>query len=422
MATSARPDAVEGLFPRTVAVGRRFGVIVVVDGDVHTEVATFRTDGEYRDGRRPESVRFTGVDEDARRRDFTINGLFEDPTTGRLRDVVGGRDDLDARLVRAIGDPDARFAEDRLRMLRAIRFAAVLDFTVEGRTWEALCRGAEHVSVVSKERIAAELVRILTSGRSERGLDLLERSGLLDVIAPELTAMRGVEQPPEFHPEGDVWRHTLLLMRTIDALPERPLSLAFAALLHDVGKPPTYREADRIRFDGHAAVGARMTQELLERLRQPRALIEEVTELVAQHMTFIDIRKRREAKLRRFLTGELAEKHLALHRADCLAAYRDLDTWQWCRERRETFLAEPPLPPRLLSGHDLIAAGYHPGPGIGAVLAAVEDRRLERGLTTREQALAWALEHMPPTSVGTPAGGGSSTPDAGKPEEREEGA
>lgn len=411
VATSAEPDTVERLFPQSFPKGKAFGVIGVIDaaGPV-TEVATFRSDDAYVDGRRPTGVRFSTAEVDAQRRDFTVNGLFMDPDTRQVVDHVGGLADLDARVLRAIGEPLERFREDKLRMLRAVRFATTGPFEIEPRTWEALCAMAGEIRVVSAERIREELSRILTSGRSAHGFRLLHASGLLRAVLPEVAALEGVEQPPQFHPEGDCWVHTLLTLEHFDRSPPHRLEMGLAALLHDVGKPPTYRVADRIRFDGHDRVGAGMTEEILRRLRYPNELTQRVVDLVARHMAFTQIREWREAKLRRFLTDERAGEHLELHRIDCLAAHGKLDTLAWCREQRARFLAEPPKPPRLLSGDDLIAAGYAPGPGIGKVLASVDDLRLEGRLTSREEAIAWALSHLPPPAGDAPPGPSAAPP------------
>jgi poly(A) polymerase len=399
VATSAEPDEVERLFPRSVPVGKAFGVIRVLDDrteGVVTEVATFRSDDAYIDGRRPTGVRFTTAREDAERRDFTVNGLFADPETGALIDHVGGQADLDARILRAIGEPRARFREDKLRMLRAVRFAATGPFEIHADTWAALCEMAPEITVVSQERIREELSRIVTSGRSAHGFRLLHETGLLRAILPEIAATEGVAQPPEFHPEGDVWVHTLLALEHFDRTPPNRLELGLAALLHDVGKPPTFRVAERIRFDGHDRVGAEMTETILRRLKYPNDLIDEVRELVARHMAFVQIREWREAKLRRFLSDPLVDTHLELHRIDCLAAHGDLSIHRWCGEQRARIAAEPPRVPRLITGDDLIGVGYRPGPGIGKVLAAVDDERLEGRLTSREEAIAWAQSRFPP--------------------------
>ena len=403
VATSADPDTVERVFPRSIPVGKAFGVVRVLgDGDAAdgsdtvTEVATFRSDDAYIDGRRPTGVTFTTARIDAERRDFTVNGLFMDPDTREVIDYVGGRADLDARRLRAIGEPRARFEEDKLRMLRAVRFAATGPFEIDPPTWYALVEMAPQITVVSQERVQAELSRILTSGRSAHGLRLLRASGLLRVILPEIAALEGVAQPPEFHPEGDVWVHTLLAMEHFDRTPPHTLPMALAVLFHDVGKPATYTVTDRIRFNGHDQVGAGMADEILRRLKYSNEVIDEVVDLVARHMAFVQIKDWREAKLRRFLGAPRIDRHLELHRIDCRAAHGNLTTHGWCREQIERFRQEPPRAPRLISGEDLLAAGYVQGPAIGKVLASVDDERLEGRLTTREEAIAWAVRRMPP--------------------------
>jgi poly(A) polymerase len=395
VSTSALPDTVMSLFPHTVPVGAQFGVVIVVLDGRPVEVATFRSDEAYVDGRRPTGVRFTGAREDAERRDFTMNGLFMDPFSGEIRDYVGGRADLDARVVRAIGDPAARFREDKLRLLRAVRFATTVPAAIEPATWDAVRAMAPAINEVSWERIRVEVAKILVSGRSAEGFRLLRASGLLAQILPEIEAMSGVEQPPEFHPEGDVLVHTLLALEHFDRLPVRTEAFGLAVLLHDVGKPRTFERADRIRFNGHDRVGAAMAGDILRRLRFPNATIDEVVELVARHMAFVQIREWREAKLRRFLGSPLAESHLALHRIDCLAAHGMLDTHRWCSDRRRAFADEPPRPPRLLTGDDLVGLGYPPGPLVGKVLASVDDERLEGRLSSREEALAWVAREFP---------------------------
>jgi poly(A) polymerase len=400
VATSARPETVMTLFDRTVPVGAQFGVVIALVEDIPVEVATFRSDDAYVDGRRPTGVTFTTAREDAERRDFTMNGLFMDPFTGEILDFVGGRADLGARVIRAIGDPRARFREDKLRLLRAVRFATTVPAEVDPATWDAVREMAPEITAVSWERIRVEITKILVSGRAAHGFRMLRAAGLLAPILPEIEAMAGVEQPPEFHPEGDVLVHTWLALEHFDALPERPAELGLAVLLHDVGKPRTFERLDRIRFNGHDRVGAEMTRDILGRMRYPNAVIDEVEELVARHMSFVQIRETREAKVRRFLGSPLAERHLALHRVDCLAAHGKLDTYRWCLDKRREFAEEPPKPPRLLSGDDLIALGYRKGPAIGKLLAAVDDERLEGRLTTREDALRWLASEFPPPDGG----------------------
>lgn len=397
VATSARPELVQGLFPHTVPVGVQFGVVIVVTGGIPVEVATFRSDEAYVDGRRPTGVRYTSAREDAERRDFTMNGLFMDPVTGEVLDFVGGRADLDARVLRAIGDPRARFREDRLRLLRAVRFATTVPATIEPATWAAVCEMSPAITEVSWERIHAEITKILVSGRSASGFRLLRRSGLLQAVLPEIEALAGVEQPPEYHPEGDVLVHTLLALEHFDALPERPAPLGLGVLLHDVGKPATFVRAERIRFDGHDRVGAAMAHDILKRLRCTNDTIDEVVDLVGRHMAFVQIREWREAKLRKFLAGPRIERHLALHRIDCLACHGMLGTYEWCRDRKRQYDAEPPRPPRLVTGDDVLALGYPAGPVIGKLLAAVDDERLEGRLTTKEEAIAWLAREFPPS-------------------------
>lgn len=392
VATGARPDEVAGLFERAVMVGAEYGVVMVPLGPHHYEVATFRTEGSYLDGRHPSRVEFAGVEADVRRRDFTINGLLYDPAAEQTIDYVGGRDDIAARLIRTIGPPDGRFAEDRLRMLRAVRLAAELDFEIERQTFDAIRAQAAGISTVSAERIRDELLRLLGAPARARGVRLLERSALLEAVLPEVGAMRGVEQPPEFHPEGDVFTHTVLALEHLRG--PSPV-LALAALLHDVGKPPTMVRADRIRFNNHDEVGARMAEEICRRLRCSGDETERVTSLVRGHLRVKDLPKMREAKATRFLLREDADDHLELHRADCLASHGDLSVWEWARERKRALLSAGPPPPRLVTGDDLIALGYRPGPAFATILEAVEDAQLEGTVRTRDEALALVRNSFP---------------------------
>jgi putative nucleotidyltransferase with HDIG domain len=386
VATDARPDRVSELFERTEQVGAHFGVVLVRDGASQVEVATFRSDASYSDGRRPDRVRFeAGPREDALRRDFTINALLLDPETGEVLDFTGGREDLGLRTIRAIGDPAARFQEDHLRLVRAVRFAARLGFAIEPATMAALQRLHHLIATVSAERIRDELSRILTEGGARRGLELLDETGLLIDILPEVAAMKGVAQPPEFHPEGDVWTHTLLLL---EKLRNPTLTLAMGALLHDVGKPPTFRVAERIRFDGHPAEGVRLAHDILTRLRfsnEETALIEA---LIANHMRFKDAGDMRESTLKRFLRTPEFGEHLELHRIDCLSSNGRLDTYKLVLTRLGELGHEDLAPRPLVTGQDLIAAGYQPGPVFGKMLAAVEDAQLEARVRSAEEALA----------------------------------
>jgi poly(A) polymerase len=387
VATDARPERVVEMFPGALLVGAHFGVVLVREGGAEVEVATFRSDHSYGDGRHPLSVEFeTDPRQDVIRRDFTVNGLLLDPATGQVLDHVGGRADLEARLIRAIGDPLRRFAEDHLRMLRAVRFAARLGFEIEPRTFEAIRVLRGRIRAISAERVRDELVRILVEGGARRGFELLDSSGLLVEILPEVAAMKGVEQPPEFHPEGDVWVHTLLML---EQMKNPTVTLAAAVLLHDVGKPPTFRVADRIRFDGHAEAGAEMACEILRRLRFSHDDIRQVEALVRNHLRFKDVRNMRESTLKRFLRLDRFEEHLELHRLDCLASHGYLDNYDFVREKLALTPPEVLAPPRLITGEDLIARGYSPGPAFGRILRAVEDAQLEGKLASREDALAY---------------------------------
>jgi poly(A) polymerase len=398
VSTDARPEDLARYFPGSQLVGAHFGVVLVRrDATAEVEVATFRSEGLYSDGRRPDAVHFeTDPALDARRRDFTINGLLEDPLSGEILDSVGGQADLHAKILRAIGHPERRFEEDHLRLLRAVRFAARLGFSIEPQTLQAIRRLAARVSTVSAERIRDELVRILTEGPPRRGLELLDSTGLLVHILPQVKAFQGVAQPPEFHPEGDVWTHVLLMLDRMRA-PSR--SLALGVLLHDIGKPATFRVADRIRFDGHAEIGAAMTKELLSNLRFSSDEVEQVTSLVANHMRFKDVRQMRLSTLKRFLQLPHFEEHLELHRLDCLASNGRTDSYDFVREQLAALREEELRPARLITGQDLIDAGYAPGPSFAEALAAVETAQLEGEIQTREQALAIARSVLNPAAA-----------------------
>jgi len=394
VATDARPDYVVSLFPGARLVGAHFGVVIVRSDSAEVEVATFRSDHSYRDGRRPEAVDFeTDPRQDVLRRDFTINGLLLDPETNHVLDFVGGREDLKAGLVRAIGDPEVRFGEDHLRMLRAIRFAARFGFEIEPETFAAIRRLHPKIAVISAERTRDELVRILTEGGARRGFELLDASGLLAVLLPEISAMKGVAQPPEFHPEGDVWIHTMMMLEGL----RRPTeTLALGVLLHDVGKPPTFRIADRIRFDEHPEVGARMAVDILTRLRFPGGTIRQVEALVANHLRFKDVHRMRESTLKRFIRKDRFEEHLELHRLDCAMSHRMLDNYEFTKRRFEEAPVEVLKPKPLVTGDDLIAAGYVPGPSFGVMLRAVEDAQLEGTLETKEGGLTLVRARFAP--------------------------
>ena len=387
--TDARPEAVQKIFPRTYAVGAHFGVIIVLENGFQFEVATFRSDDAYIDGRHPSAVRFSSPEEDAKRRDFTINGMFYDPVAEEVIDFVGGRSDVAAKLVRAIGDPAQRFAEDRLRMLRAVRFATALDYKIDSQTWDALLASAPSINQISAERIRDELVRIFISPNRVRGWDLLDSSGLMRAILPELEAMKGVLQPEQFHPEGDVFEHTRLMLQFLPETVSVPL--VFAVLLHDVAKPvtATVDKTGRIRFNEHDRIGAEMSEAIMRRLRFSGAEIEATVEMVRQHMVFKDVPKMRVAKLKRFMARPTFDDELELHRVDCESSHRMLDNYEFLLRKREEFANEPIIPPPLLRGDDLIALGLKPGPKFGEILEAVETRQLEGTLRTREEALEW---------------------------------
>jgi poly(A) polymerase len=410
VATNATPRQVMTIFPETYAVGAQFGVVLVPAPDSGSapdceaeggsksacvEVATFRSDIGYSDGRHPDEVRFSNDPrEDVARRDFTINGMLLDPVSGEVFDYVGGRKDLEAGIIRTIGNPQHRFTEDKLRMLRAVRFAARFEYTIEPATFAAMQALADQITVVSRERVRDELTRMLTEGHASRAFLMLDESGLLQFVLPEISAMHGVEQPPEFHPEGDVFVHTLLLL---DNLPQPcPPTLGWGALLHDVGKPATFRIApDRIRFDGHVDVGVKIAQAICRRLRFSNDDTEQILALVDNHMRFGDAMKMKESTLKKFMRLRDFDEHMALHRADCLASHRNLTTYEFIRQRRAEIPPEKMRPAPLVNGKDLIAAGHVPGPKFKEILSAVEDAQLEGRLPSRDAALEFVRREFP---------------------------
>lgn len=390
IATSATPAQVLRLFPGSNEVGAHFGVVIAKAGGHPVEIATFRTDGSYRDGRRPDSVAFSTPLEDARRRDFTINGLFEDPATGTIIDHVGGRADLAAGVLRAIGDPAARFAEDSLRLLRAVRFAVTLGFSIEPATWHAMVDHADGLARIAPERIREEFSRILTLPGRARGLELLVDSGLIRHFLPEVLPLIGCDQPPEWHPEGDVYTHTRLMLGMLPA--DAPLDLCLAVLLHDIAKPPTRRvdpDTGRIRFNGHDALGADMARTILNRLRYPNDTIDAVTSMVARHMQFMNVRQMRVATLKRFMAAPTFPLELELHRVDCASSNGCLDNLDFVLARRAEFGSAPIIPPPLVTGRDLIGLGLSPGPRFKELLEAAQTEQLEGRLADRDAALAW---------------------------------
>jgi poly(A) polymerase len=445
VATDATPSQVMEIFPEAYAVGAQFGVVLVPEvsegeqqGPVRlpryprslragshggfaqvpndmpaeraesaeppaaepsrrglVEVATFRSDIGYSDGRHPDQVQFScDPRQDVARRDFSINGMLLDPVSGEVLDFVGGRKDLEAKVVRAIGDPERRFAEDKLRMLRAVRFAARFEYAIEPATLSAIKHLAEQIHVVSRERVRDELTRMLTEGHARRAFLLLDESGLLQNVLPEIAAMKGIEQPAEFHPEGDVFVHTLAALENLP-LP-CPATLAWGVLLHDVGKPPTFRVApDRIRFDNHVEVGVKMAEEICRRLRFSNGDTAQILALVENHMRFGHVSRMKESTLKRFMRLPAFDEHLALHRADCLASHRNLSTYEFLQQKRTELPPAEMRPSPLVTGDDLIAAGHRPGPKFREILDAVEDAQLEGRLGSRDEALAFVQREFP---------------------------
>ena len=393
ISTDATPEQVARLFPESLTVGAQFGVVMVPRAEGNVEVATFRSDGRYTDGRHPDGVRYAKTpQQDVLRRDFTINGLLYDPVKEQVLDYVGGQADIHARRVRAIGDPFERFSEDRLRMLRAVRFAVRLKFSLEAAAVEAIRKQAAEIRLVSAERVRDEILKILTEGRARQGFELLDATGLLREVLPEIKRMQGVAQPPEFHPEGDVWVHTMMML---EGLRSPTPTLALGVLLHDVGKPPTFSIRERIRFDNHAEVGAKMAEEILSRLRLSAHDTERVVELVRHHLRFMDFPRMRRSTQLRFLRLPGFDEHLELHRLDCRASHGDLSTYEMAKRLREETPAEVIRPAPLLRGGDLIVQGYSPGPIFKEILQAVEDAQLEGRVHTSAEALSMVLERFP---------------------------
>jgi poly(A) polymerase len=406
--TDATPNEVMRIFPETYAVGAQFGVVLVpipegIEREIvppehpHAiEVATFRSDGIYSDGRHPDRVQYSKAPaEDVQRRDFTINGLLMDPLDDdRVLDFVGGRADLAAGIIRAIGDPERRFLEDKLRMLRAVRFSARFNYSIDPPTFTAIRKFASKIHQVSHERVRDEMTKMLTEGHARQAFELLDSTGLLKEVLPEIDRMHGVEQPPQYHPEGDVWIHTLMLLERLPANCSR--TLAWGALLHDVGKPPTFRVApDRIRFDGHVEVGVRMTHEICRRLNFSNDDTEQIEALVANHMRFTDVERMKDSTMKRFLRLPKFEEHMELHRIDCLSSHGDLSLYNMVSEKVRNTPPEEIRPELLITGQDLIGLGYAPGPRFKEILSAVEDAQLEGKLQSREDALVLVQNEFP---------------------------
>jgi poly(A) polymerase len=392
IATDARPNEVMALFEKTVPVGAQFGVVLVVIDDIPFQVATFRADGRYIDGRHPENVRLSAsAEEDALRRDFTINGLMFDPIAEKLYDYVNGKKDIQNRIIRCIGEPRERFTEDKLRLMRAVRFSARFGYQIEERTYDAIKELAPTILEVSYERIQMELVKIFTGKNAGTGLQLLHDTGLLRQVLPEVSAMVGIPQPRKFHPEGDVFTHTKL---ALDNLQNPSPVLAFAALLHDVGKPKTITITDRIRFYGHNKVGAEIADKICARLRFSNDERERIVACVENHMTFMNAQKMKRSSLKRLFQRETFWDELELHKADCLASHRDLENWEFCLRRFEEYGAEEIKPEPLINGDDLINLGYKPGPIFKEILSAVEEAQLDNQIRTKEEALKFVMENF----------------------------
>ncbi|MFT5905207.1 MAG: putative nucleotidyltransferase with HDIG domain [Cryomorphaceae bacterium] len=404
IATSATPEQVQGIFPNADSIGAHFGVMLVKvnvkgqDKRESFEVATFRTDGSYHDGRRPESVEYSSPEEDAQRRDFTVNGLFQDPmangVTVRVIDFVNGQVDLAAGILRAIGRPEERFQEDALRLMRAVRFATTLGFEIESVTWLAICENADLLEKISIERIQAEFSKIIVSPNRRRGLELLVDSGLIKHFLPEVLELIGCEQPPQWHPEGDVYVHTCIMLEMLGDK-EVPLSLALSVLLHDIGKPATYtydKEDDRIRFNGHDGVGAEMSELILRRMKYPNDTIEDVRVMVANHMNFMHVKQMRVSKLKRFMSRDTFDHEIELHRVDCASSNGFTENYDFVLQKREEFANEPLIPEPLIKGRDLMDLGLSPGPRFKEILTAVQNEQLEGRLKDGESAIAWVKE------------------------------
>ncbi len=400
IATAAVPAQVIELFPGANEVGAHFGVVIAKYHGQHVEIATFRTDGSYKDGRRPETVEFSTPEHDAQRRDFTINGLFENPETGEIIDFVGGRTDLEARVIRAIGDPQARFTEDSLRLLRAVRFSTTLGFEIEPATLAAISACSELLERISPERIRDEFSKIIVSPRRRKGFEMLVDTGLIRHFMPEVLKMIGCEQPPEWHPEGDVYTHTCIMLEML--APDAPLELCLAVLLHDIAKPPCQTfddEAGRIRFNGHDAMGAEMAEAILRRLRYSNDTIAAVVPMVARHMQFMNVQQMRTAKLKRFMAEPQFELEMELHRVDCGSSNGFTDNYEFLQKKEAEFAAEPLIPPPLVSGRDLIKLGLQPGPRFREILEAIQTEQLEGRILDREPAMDYLKRLVAETST-----------------------
>ncbi len=395
IATDAKPEQVEKLFQKTIPVGKKFGVIIVVENGIQFQVATFRAEADYQDGRRPEKIEFANAEADALRRDFTVNGLFYDPLTGKIHDWVGGEKDLRAKIIRTIGKPEERFGEDHLRLLRAVRFAAQLNFEIEPETFAAIKTLAPKIKIISAERVRDELLKLFRPPHASRGLVLLRDSGLLEFILPELAATTDCEQSPDFHPEGSVFNHICLMLEKMPA--DADETLPWAVLLHDIAKPVTAEKdvaTGKIHFYGHEKVGADMAEKILQRLKFPNRAIEEIVAAVRHHMQFKDVKQMRKATLRRLLLRETFPLELELHRLDCLGSFGDLAHYHFLLEQAEALEKLPAIRPPLLTGNDLIKLGVRPGKKLGELLAEIRELQLADELKTPDEATAWVKNRL----------------------------
>lgn len=394
--TNATPDQVKECFPKAEGVGAHFGVMLVRDEGIHFEVATFRTDGPYKDNRRPESVEFTSPQEDAFRRDFTINGLYKDPISGDFHDYVDGEADIQNAIIRSIGEPADRFREDALRLMRAIRFAVTLNFTIEPHTWEGIKQCAHLIKNISVERIQQEFKKIILHEDRQKGLDLLVESGLMEHIIPEILELKGCEQPPQFHPEGNVYVHTHMMLGMLHKDPS--LALCLAVLLHDIGKPDTFQydaESERIRFNGHDHVGADITRVILNRMKYSKEIITNVVSMVKSHMKFISVSGMKKSTIRRFLARPTLQDDLELHRTDCLASNGNLTNYDFMQAKLKEFANELIIPEPIIKGIDLIERGFEPGAIFAQILKDVQEKQLNNELHTQEEALEFIAQHYP---------------------------
>lgn len=400
IATGARPEQIENIFPRTIAVGRKFGVMVVVENKHQFQVATFRADENYQDGRRPEKIHFANAEADALRRDFTINGLFYDPVSKVIHDWVGGEKDLRAKIVRTIDEPEERFAEDHLRLLRAVRFAAQLNFEIEPKTFTAVKKLAPKIKIISAERIRDELLKLFIQPHAARGLELLRESRLLEPVLPELAATVSCEQSPDFHPEGSVFNHIKLMLEKLPQ--DSDELLPWTVLLHDIAKPVTAEKdlkTGAIHFYGHEKIGATMAEKILKRLRFPRKQVDEIVACVKNHMQFKDVKQMRKSTLHRLLLRETFPLELELHKLDCLGSNGSLEHYDFLIEQAEDLKKKPAIRPPLLTGKDLIKLGMNPGPAMGALLHEIRDKQLAEELKTPRQAKSWVKEKWLATPI-----------------------